>query len=65
MDEIAELKARIKVLENRQKHAIEELHSLANEQVHRLHGCPYPEVDIEDLDGVIAILKGEDPWTER
>jgi hypothetical protein len=60
MDEIAQLKDRIKELEKRQKNAIEQLHSLANEQVHRLHGCPYPEVDIEDLEEVISILNGED-----
>ncbi len=52
------LETRIKELELRIKAAIEQLNSLANEQVHRNHGCPYPEVDIADLEEVIAILKG-------
>jgi hypothetical protein len=60
MDEIEILKDRIWELERRQKKAIEQLHSLANEQVHRNHGCQYPEVDIEDLEEVIAMLKGEE-----
>lgn len=55
-----ELRERIKDLEKRQNKAIEQLHSLACEQVHRQHGCFYPEIDIEDLREVIAILKGEE-----
>jgi hypothetical protein len=53
------LEAHIKVLERRIKHAIEQLHSLANESVHRSHGCPYPELDYEDMDEVISILEGK------
>lgn len=60
MDEVAELKERIRVLEKNKKNALEQLRSLINEQVHRQHGCQYPEIDIEDLDEVIAILKGEE-----
>jgi hypothetical protein len=53
------LEAHIKVLERRIKNAIEQLHSLANESVHRSHGCPYPELDYEDMDEVISILEGK------
>lgn len=64
MNEIDNLKERIRKLEGRQKAAIEQLNSLANEQVHRLHGCQYPEIDIEDLQEVIAMLEGQDPFVE-
>jgi hypothetical protein len=50
------LEAHIKELERRIKWAAEQLHSLANEQVHRLHGCPYPVVDPEDLEEVVDVL---------
>lgn len=46
-------------LENRHKKAIDQLHSLSNESVHREHGCPYAEINYEDLDEVIAILEGK------
>lgn len=42
----------------RMAQAIEQLNSLANEQAHRLHGCNYSEIDIDDLQGVIDILEG-------
>lgn len=53
------LEAHIKELEYRIKRAIEQLHSLANENVHRSHGCPYPELDYEDMDEVISMLEGK------
>ena len=58
-DEIAALQARIKELEARIKWASEQLHSLANEQVHRQHGCEYAEIDPEDLEEVVDVLAGK------
>lgn len=50
--EIEDLKVKI-------KDAIEQLDSLINEQVHRRNGEQYSEVDIDDLQEVIDILKGK------
>jgi len=58
-DEISVLQARIKELEARINWASEQLHSLANEQVHRLHGCQYDVVDPEDLEEVVDVLTGK------
>lgn len=58
-DDVVTLQERIKELEARIKRAIEQLHSLANENVHRSHGCPYPELDYEDMDEVISMLEGK------
>lgn len=58
-DEIAKLQARIKELEARIHWAAEQLHSLANEQIHRQHGCPYSEIDSEDLEEVVDVLTGK------
>jgi hypothetical protein len=51
--------ARIKDLEERIDWAAEQLHSLANEQVHRLHGCNYDVVYPEDLEEVVDVLRGK------
>jgi tetrahydromethanopterin S-methyltransferase subunit G len=58
-DEVIALKAHIKELESRIEWAAEQLHSLANEQVHRKHGCLYSEVEPDDLEEVVDILTGK------
>ena len=58
-DEIVALQARIKELEARISWASEQLHSLANEQVHRQHGCLYGEVEPDDLEEIVDILTGK------
>lgn len=58
-DEIAKLKARIAELEKIIDFAAEDLHSMANEQRHRVHGCGYPPVEPEDLDEIVDYLTGK------
>jgi len=55
-----EMRGKIRELERRIEKAIDALHHLANESVHRSHGCQYAEIDYEDMDDVIAILEGKD-----
>jgi tetrahydromethanopterin S-methyltransferase subunit G len=60
-NEIEKLQARIKELEERNKWAVEEIHSLANEQMHREHGCEYAVVSSEELFEIEDILTGKTP----
>lgn len=46
-------------LEASKAQAIEQLNSLANEDVHRRHGCQYAEIGYEDLQEVIDTLRGK------
>lgn len=59
-DEIVRLKARITDLEARIDWAAEQLHSLANEQIHRRNGAPFAEIDSEDLEEVVDVLTGKE-----
>lgn len=56
-EDIDKLQERIRVLEQRIEYAAEQLHCLGNELIHRLHGCPYPEIDLNDLQEVIDMLE--------
>lgn len=38
--------------------AVEQLHSLANEQIHRSNGADFAEIDAEDLEEVVDVLTG-------
>jgi hypothetical protein len=46
-------------LEKRIAWAIEQLHSLANEQIHRRNGADFAEIDSEDLEEVVDVLSGK------
>lgn len=52
-DDIKELKRRI-------VWAVEQLQSLANEQIHRRNGAPFAEIDSEDLEEVVDVLTGKE-----
>lgn len=45
-------------LQKRINLAIGQLHSLANEHRHRRNGAPFAEIDDDDLEGIINMLKG-------
>ena len=55
-EKIDKLQLYIAELENRIAYAAEQLHSLANEQIHRRNGA---EIDAEDLEEVVDILVGK------
>ncbi|MGI0058152.1 MAG: hypothetical protein ACREBJ_00150 [Nitrosotalea sp.] len=54
-----DLEEQIAKLEKRIAWDTEQLHSLANEQRHREHGCDYAPVDSEELDEVVDVLLGK------
>lgn len=58
-EDMKELQDRIKELEQRIALAAEQLHSLANEQIHRRNGADFAEIDAEDLEEVVDILVGK------